>query len=86
MVHFYDVEGVLVRRWVPPQRRRAMEAWNGDGWAPFSNADDVSRRGRRLSADEAELLLATVRARRATLPTLSHDEAQQALIDRRRRA
>jgi hypothetical protein len=86
MLHFFDVEGVLVRRWVPARRRVAMEAWSGDGWARYPDVDNVSRRGHRLSPDQALALLHSVRERTAALPRLSDDEAGHALSSRQRRA
>jgi hypothetical protein len=81
--HFYDVGGLLVRRWVPAQRRTAMEVWNGDGWAPYPNVDSVLRHGRRLTDVQALALLHE--ARRGSLRRFSDDEAHLALRDRLRR-
>ncbi len=86
MLHFYDVESLLVRRWVPAQRRLAMEVWNGDGWAPYPNVDNVSRRGQRLSDAQALTLLHETRERVGTLALLSDEEAGLALRSRLRRA
>jgi hypothetical protein len=86
VLHFYDVEGVLVRRWVPGQRRLAMEGWNGVGWAPYPNVDDVARRGIRLSEVEALGLLRESHRRSGTLPTLSDAEARAKLSARLLRA
>ena len=80
MLHYYDVEGILVRRWVPAQRRLTMEGWNGDGWTPYANADNVSRRGVRLSDTQALALL-----REGAVAPLSDEEAQVALSSRLRR-
>jgi hypothetical protein len=86
MLHFFEVEGVLVRRWVPARRRVAMEAWSGDGWARYPDVDNVSRRGHRLSPDEALALLHAVRERSGTFSHLSDEEATHALSSRQRRA
>ena len=86
MLHFFEVEGALVRRWVPALRRVAMESWSGDGWTRYPDVDNVSRHGRRLSPDEALTLLHAVRERSATLPRLSDEAATQALSSRHRRA
>jgi hypothetical protein len=86
MLHFFEVEGVLVRRWVPARRRVAMEAWSGDGWARYLDVDNVSRRGHRLSPDEALALLHAVRERSATFSRFSDEEATHALSSRQRRA
>jgi hypothetical protein len=86
MLHFFEVEGALVRRWVPALRRVAMESWSGDGWTRYPDVDNVSRHGRRLSPDQALTLLHAVRERSATLPRLSDEAATQALSSRHRRA
>jgi hypothetical protein len=86
VLHFYDVEGVLVRRWVPAQRRLTMEGWSGDGWAPYPNADNVSRRGVRLSEEQALALLHESRRRAGALVPLCEQEAKAALSARLRRA
>jgi hypothetical protein len=86
MLHFFDVEGLLVRRWVPGRRRVAMEAWNGDGWMPYPDVDNVSRRGNRLTNEKALAILQALRARSGTLPPLSDEDAAAALSSRQRRA
>jgi hypothetical protein len=86
MLHFFDVEGLLVRRWVPGQRRVAMEAWTGDGWATYADVDNISRRGERLTYQQALALLQTIRGRSGTLATFSDGEAEAALSSRQRRA
>jgi hypothetical protein len=86
MLHFFDVEGLLVRRWIPGQRRVAMEAWNGDGWAVYADVDNVSRRGERLTLEQARALLQASRERTGTLPPFSEHEADAALSSRQRRA
>jgi hypothetical protein len=86
VLNFYEVGGVLVRRWVPMQRRMAMEAWHGDGWAPYSDTDQVFRYGELLTEARALALLHEIRGRVATLAPLSEDDARAALGDRRRRA
>jgi hypothetical protein len=86
MLHFFEVEGVLVRRWVPARRRVAMEAWSGDGWARYPDVDNVSRHGHRLTSEQALALLQEVRHRAGAHPPLSKDEASHALSSRQRRA
>jgi hypothetical protein len=86
MLHFFDVEGVLVRRWVPARRRVAMEAWSGDGWTRYPDVDNVSRRGHRLTPEAALALLHAVRERAGALPLLSDTEAEVALSSRQRRS
>jgi len=86
MVHFYDVGGVLVRRWVPMQRRLTMEAWTGDGWMPYPDADRVVRYGELLSEERALALLADIRSGVDSLAPLSDDEARKALVNRLRRS
>jgi hypothetical protein len=86
MLHFFDVEGLLVRRWVPGQRRVAMEVWTGDGWTPYRDVDHLSRRGQRLTYDQALALLHAARERSGTLERLSDAEADVALSSRQRRA
>ena len=85
-MNFYDVGGLLVRRWVPAQRRRAMEVWKGDGWAPYSDVDSVLRYGRRLTEVYAAALLNETRDHLGTLEQLSDEEACAALHARLRRA
>ena len=85
-MHFYDVGGLLVRRWVPALRRLAMEVWKGDGWAPYPDVDNVLRHGQRLSEDRAVALLHEARDRTGPLPRFSDEEARLALHDRLRRA
>ncbi len=84
-MHFYDVGGLVVRRWVPAQRRLAMEAWTGDGWAPYPDVDAVLRHGRRLTEMEALAVVHEARNRQG-LPPFSDQEARIALRDRLRRA
>jgi hypothetical protein len=85
-VHFYDIGGRLVRRWVTPQRRRAIEVWIGTGWTPYAEMDDVLRYGRRLTDLEAIALLQQTRAQMEIVPAFSDEEAHTALNDRLRRA
>jgi len=85
-VNFYEVGGLLVRQWVPAQRRRAMEVWNGDGWAPHSDVDSVLRHGQRLTEARAVALLHETRDGMGTLTGLSGEEARVALHARLRRA
>lgn len=86
MLQFFEVEGALVRRWVPGQRRVAMEVWNGDGWKSYPDVDTVSRLGHRLNQEQALALLQTVRERSGTAARLSDEEAGVALTSRQRRA
>jgi hypothetical protein len=86
MLQFFDVEGILVRRWVPGQRRVAMESWTGDGWRVFPDIDRVSRHGVRLTRDQAIALLKTIRDRSGFAEPLSDSEAEAALSSRQRRA
>ena len=86
MLHFFEVEGVLVRRWVPGQRRVAMEAWTGDGWTRYPDVDKLSRHGHRLNQEQAMALLQGVRERLGTLTRLTDEEASLALSSRQRRA
>ena len=85
-MHFYEVSGLLVRRWVPARRRKAMEVWNGDGWTPYSDVDELLRHGHRLTGDKALELLRQLRGRHETLTPLSDEEALVALRARLRRA
>jgi hypothetical protein len=85
-MHFYDVGGLLVRRWVPAQRRMAMEVWNGDGWALYPDVDNVLRHGRRLTQAQGLALLHETRDRLGTQTRFSDEEARDALHDRLRRA
>jgi len=84
-VHFYDVGGHLVRRWMPAQRRKALEVWNGDGWAPYPEVDTLLRHGHRLTEEQALALLNDMRDRGA-LSRFSAEEARAALRARLRRA
>ena len=83
---FFDVGGLLVRRWVPAQRRRAMEVWDGDGWAPYPDVDNVLRHGHRLTEIQALALLHETREHLGTLARFSDAEADAALRSRLRRA
>jgi hypothetical protein len=85
-VNFYEVGALLVRRWVPAQRRRTMEVWNGDGWAPYSDVDHVLRYGRLVTEVQALAFLHETRDRLGTLARLSDEEARIALRARLRRA
>jgi hypothetical protein len=85
-VHFFDVRGLLVRRWVPAQRRRAMEVWNGNGWAPYRDVDTLLRHGHRLTDVRALALLHETREHSGTLARFSDEEAGVALHSRLRRA
>jgi hypothetical protein len=83
-VNFYDVGGLLVRRLVPAQRGRVLEVWTGEGWAPYSDVDNVLRHGLPLTEERALALLQETRM--GTLAHFSHEEARVALQTRRRRA
>jgi hypothetical protein len=85
-VHFYEVGGLLVRRWVPAQRRKAMEVWSGDGWAPYLDVDRLLRHGQRLTEEQALALLHATRDRFETWARLDDDEARAALHARLRRS
>ena len=85
-MHFFDVRGLLVRRWVPAQRRRAMEVWNGNGWAPYPDVDTLLRHGHRLTDVRALALLHETREHSGTLARFSDEEAGVALHSRLRRA
>jgi hypothetical protein len=85
-VHFYEVDGRLIRRWVPAQRRRAIEVWNGDGWAPYSDVEVVLRHGQRLTEERALALLQERRGHVGTLGPFSDEEAVVALRSRLRHA
>jgi hypothetical protein len=85
-VHFYEVGGLLVRRWMPARHRKNLEAWTGDGWALYPDVDNVLRHGRRLTESQGLALLHETRDRTGTLPPLSEAEALVALRDRLRRA
>ena len=85
-MHFYEVGGLLVRRWMPAQRRKLLEVWNGDGWAPYPEVDTLLRHGHRLTEEHALALLNATRDRNSALPKLSAEEARLALSHRLRRA
>ena len=82
-MHFYNVRGLLIRRWVPTGRRISLEVWTGDRWAPHADVDDLLRFGVRLTDGEALLLLHDAR-RRASLPPISDRDADRALRSRKR--
>lgn len=84
-MHFYEVNGLLVRRWVPAQRRRALEVWQQDGWAPYADVDHLLRHGRRLTDEQALSLLHASRRHAGLTARISDDEALLALRDRLRR-
>jgi hypothetical protein len=86
MLHFFDVDGLLVRRWVPGQRRVALEAWTGDGWTIYADVDHLSRHGHRLTFEQALALLQATRERSGTVARFSDNEAATALATRQRRA
>ncbi|HZT76405.1 MAG TPA: hypothetical protein VFA27_07095 [Vicinamibacterales bacterium] len=82
-MHFYNVRGLLIRRWVPAGRRTSLEVWTGDGWAPHPDIDDLLRFGMRLTDAEAQELLLDSR-RRASLPPMTESDADIALRSRLR--
>ena len=84
-MNFYDVRGLLVRRWMPAQRRKAMEVWNGDNWAPYPDVDNVLRHGQRLPEIRALALLQETRDHMGTVARFSDEEAGVALRSRLRR-
>ncbi len=84
MLHFFDVEGLLVRRWVPGQRRLALEAWTGEEWTTYLEVDTLSRHGQRLTYEQALGLLHSTRERTGRLTRVSDEEAAAALSSRRR--
>jgi hypothetical protein len=86
VLHFYNVSGRLVRRWVPAQRRLALEVWNGDGWAVYPSEDSLLRQGQRLTDEQALGLLHETRDRAGTFTSFSEAEAGVALRARQRRA
>lgn len=63
-----------------------MEVWNGEGWAPYPDVDNVLRHGQRLQEVRALALLRETRERRGTLAPFSDEEDRVALRDRLRRA
>jgi hypothetical protein len=71
---------------MPAQRRKALEIWNGDGWAPYPEVDTLLRHGHRLTEDQALALLNDTRDRDGALSRLSAEEARAALRARLRRA
>jgi hypothetical protein len=85
-VHFYDVGGLLVRRWVPARRRKAMEVWKGDGWTSYPDVDTLLRHGHRLTEDQAVALLHSTRDRTEGSRRFSDGEARVALHARLKRA
>jgi len=70
---------------VPAQRRKAMEVWSGDGWAPYPDVDTLLRHGHRLTEEQALALLNDTRDRGGALSRLSEEEARTALRARLRR-
>lgn len=78
-MNFYDVRGVLVRRWEPVRQGIALEVWDGEGWSPYSDVDAVLRYGLQLTPEKALILLRETRNCLESLPTLSDAEARAAL-------
>ncbi len=85
-MHFYDVGGLLVRRWMPARRRKSLEVWKGEGWAPYPDVDTLLRHGQRLSEEQAVALLQSTRDRADASRRLSDAEALGALHARLKRA
>jgi hypothetical protein len=56
-MHFYEVNGLLIRDWVREQRPRIIEIWQDNRWVPFPDVDHVLRHGRRLTDTEAHAML-----------------------------
>ena len=77
-MNFYDVGGLLVRRWTPVRKGTSLEVWNGDSWVPYSDVDAVLRHGHRLTDARALALLEETRDRKA-LARLPEKEARTAL-------
>jgi hypothetical protein len=63
-VDFYDVDGVLIRRWTPMWKGLCLDLWDGDRWVPYSDVDAVLRHGYRLTDASAIALLHEIRDRR----------------------
>ena len=85
MLHLYDVGGLLVRRWVPAQRRLTLEVWTGDGWTPYPDAENVSRHGHRITEGRALVMLRSGSGITGA-PALDDGQAIMVLHARRRRA
>jgi hypothetical protein len=86
-VHFYEVGGLLIRRWVPAQRRKMMEVWSGAAWSPFPDVDRLVRHGRRLTEAQAlSLLVNAAETAEASRRFSDDEEARAALHARVRRA
>jgi hypothetical protein len=84
-MHFYNVGGLLVRRWMPARRRKSLEVWTGEGWATYPDVDTLLRHGQRLTEEQAIALLQQARARMAPQP-FSDSDARAALHARLKRA
>jgi hypothetical protein len=85
-LHFYEVDGLLIRRWVPAGRRKGLEFWNGDAWDRYQDEDHLLRYGSRLSEAQAFELLQQTRNGQKGLAPLSEEEVRTALAARARRA
>jgi hypothetical protein len=85
-MHFYDVRGLLIRRWVPAGRRKTLEVWKSDGWAPYPDVDTLLRHGHRLTEEQAVALLHDTRGRNEASRRFSDGEARVALHTRLKRA
>ena len=85
-MHFYNVGGLLVRRWVPAGRRKTLEVWKGDAWAPYPDVDTLLRHGHRLTEEQAVALLHGLRDRSEAPRRFSDAEARVVLHARLKRA
>lgn len=85
-VNFYDVGGRLVRQWIPARRRKMLEVWNGDGWTPYPDLDEVLRHGVRITDIQALGLVRSARDRDESWTRLNDEEARAVLHARLRRA
>ena len=79
-MHFYEVGGLLVRRWV------TVEAWDGSGWSAYPDVDNLLRHCHRVTEEQALVILHDTRARAEAQPRLSDDDALVALHARLKRA
>jgi hypothetical protein len=81
-VQFFEVDGLLVRRWVPAGRRKGLEVWDGEHWATFGDVDQLLRHGVRLSEDSALALFHAVCDRKDGARHFSDDEGRRMLGNR----
>ena len=84
-MHFYDVGGLLVRRWMPARSRKSLEVWRGERWAPYPDVDTLLRHGHRLTEEQAVALLHGTRERTDASRRFSDGEARVALHARTKR-